>query len=290
MSLYSMTGYGVSRRKIDKTEVKVEMRSVNSRFLEINMPMPRKLRPYEIDLQNLLKKKLNRGKVEVRISMEEPFSQGKDFEIDYGMIDALKELIASGKLPLEEKFTLRDLLALEGAVVLKDKAEADYEEPLKEGFLQALDNLLLSREREGEALKNHMTRLLYELESHLKLIREKMPLWKKTYSENFRNRLMELLEDKSLIQEERLEFELALFSEKKDIEEEIQRALTHVEAFKRDLDQAGPHGRKLDFLVQELLREINTMGSKSAAYDLTKEVIEAKTVLEQIREQLQNVE
>lgn len=290
VSLYSMTGYGISRLKSENTEIKVEMRSVNSRFLEINLRMPRSFSVYEMDLKKLLQQSLHRGKVDVMIDIQRPLSERNTLEIDYDLINQLKNLIASDKLPLEDKFSLGDLLAFEGALVFKEKEDKKSEKLIKESFSAALENLILSRQREGEALKEHIISLLNELETQLLLIQKKAPFWKKTYRENFQNRLEELLQDKSLIQEDRLEFELALFAEKKDIEEELQRSLTHVEAFKKDLTQGGPHGRKLDFLVQELGREINTMGSKSANYELTREVIDAKSVLEQIREQLQNLE
>lgn len=290
VNLYSMTGYGVSKIKRENTEIKVEMRSVNSRFLEINLRMPRSFSAYEMDLKKLLQQGLHRGKVDVMVDIQRPLSERSSLEIDYELIDQLKNLMASDNLPLEEKFSLGDLLALEGALVFKEKDDNQSEKLLKESFSAALESLISSRQREGEALKEHLIHLLKELETQLVLIQKRAPLWKKTYRENFQNRLEELLEDKGLIQEDRLEFELALFAEKKDIEEELQRSLTHLEAFKKDLIQDGPHGRKLDFLVQELGREINTMGSKSANYELTREVIDAKSVLEQIREQLQNLE
>lgn len=288
--LNSMTGYGLCKLKSENTEIKVEMRSVNSRFLEINLRMPRSFLALEMDLKKLLQKKLQRGKVDVTIDIDRPPSERKVLEIDYGLIEQLKTLISSEEIPLEDKFSLGDLLSLEGALVFKEKEDNKMGGLIKECFAGALENLILSRQREGQALENHINSLLNDLEKQLLLIQKKAPFWKKAYADNFRSRLEELLEDKNLIQEERLEFELALFAEKKDIEEELQRSLTHVEAFKKDLAGPSPHGRKLDFLVQELGREINTMGSKSAAYELTREVIEAKSVLEQIREQLQNLE
>lgn len=288
--LYSMTGYGLSKLKIDNTEVKVEMKSVNSRFLEINFRMPRSFLSYELELKKLLQHRLNRGKLEVMIEVYRPSSEKTELEIDYGLIDQLEELTRSGKLPLEEKLTLRDLLAFEGALVFREKEDVTIEALIRECFNHALTELLLSRQREGEALREHISGLLCLLDDQLQRIYLRAPLWKKTYKDLLRSRLEEILEDQNLIQEERLEFEIALFADKKDIEEEPQRALTHVEAFRKDLAAPGPHGRKLDFLVQELGREINTMGSKSAAYELTREVIDAKSVLEQIREQLQNLE
>lgn len=290
MTTFSMTGYGLHEVERGGLGLKVEMKSVNQRFLESNIRMPRNFLHLEMDLKARLQEKLSRGKVDVFINITSNQAQNRDLIIDYDLIKELSGLLEDESLPLERTFSLRDLLSLEGALTFKDKKNEDQEALLQECFDGALDELLQSRAREGQALKQHLEELLEDLTEVISSIEKRGPKWKEVYRQGFRERLAQLLEDEKIINDERLEFELALFTDRKDIEEEVARTQAHLEAFKKDLEGPGPHGRRLDFLVQELVREVNTMGSKSGMYDLTKEVIEAKSLLEQIREQLQNLE
>lgn len=286
--LSSMTGYGRHSHKTEEIEIKIEMKSVNSRFLELNLRLPRRFFYLEMELKKKLQERLHRGKVDVFIELRSPASSFRDLRVDHEMITKLKEIKAQHDLaPL----SMSDLFNIDGALEWSDKdADKETEALLLSTFMKALEELTLSRKREGEALKIHLDSLTRELKGHLEKIQEDASSWKEEYHQNFRARLATLLEDKSLIHEERLEFELALFAEKKDIEEELQRASTHVKALESDLAGEAPHGRKLDFLLQELLREVNTMGSKSASASLTKEVIASKSILDKLREQIQNVE
>lgn len=289
-NIFSMTGYGLAQVEKDGDEIKVEMRSVNSRFLDFNIRMPRIFFSQELRLKNLLQERISRGKVDIYVNLRASKFLKRDLFIDYPLIEQLGKLVEDGRLPLEEKFTLGDLLSIDGALVFEDKKSDVLETMLEEAFSEALDGLVEARRREGRGLKAHLLQLADSFESILEEIASKAPQWKKSYREAFTRRLEELILDKNLVDKDRLEFELALFSDKKDIEEEVNRSFTHIKAFREDLEREGPHGRKLDFLAQELGREINTMGSKAAEYELTRYVIEGKALLEQIREQLQNLE
>ncbi len=288
--IYSMTGYGLGQVEKEGDEVKVEIKSVNSRFLDVNIRMPRIFLALELDLKKRLQERVNRGKIDIFINIRASKFLERELVIDYSMIEQFTSLLEDDRLALNTSLSLKDLLDIEGALVFREEKSPVLQEMLLEAFDQALEALLASRVREGQGIKGDLIELLFNLEQVVDDIASKSSQWKEIYRQSFKRRLEELLEDKSVIDQNRLEFELALFSEKKDIEEEISRSLTHIKAFKEDIDQEGPHGRKLDFLVQELGREINTMGSKAAEYELTKHVIEAKTILEQIREQLQNLE
>ena len=287
---YSMTGYGLCQLDSQGLDVKVEMKSVNSRFIEVNIRMPRNYLSMEMELKRRLQEKVSRGKVDIFVNITVSQSLGRELLIDYDLIDKVSELINNERLPLERTMSITDLLSLEGALVFKDKKNELVEAMIIQSFDGALDCLIKSRKREGQALSQHIEGLLFDFENLIQKIDRMAPEWKHIYRQGLRDRLSELLEDEKIINEERLEFELALFTDKKDIEEEVARSLAHIQAFKKDLAGPGPHGRKLDFLIQEMVREINTMGSKSGLYDLTREVIEAKSLLEQIREQLQNLE
>ncbi|NLY72099.1 MAG: YicC family protein [Tissierellia bacterium] len=287
---YSMTGYGLCQLDSQGLNVKIEMKSVNSRFLEVNIRMPRNYLAMEMELKRRLQEKISRGKLDIFINITASQSMDRELLIDYELIEKVSGLINDERLPLEKTLSFRDLLSLEGALVFKDKKNELVEAMIIEAFDGALESLMESRKREGQALGQHIEGLLFDFETLIQGIKEMAPQWKNVYRQGLRDRLSQLLEDEKVINEERLEFELALFTDKKDIEEEVARSLAHIKAFKKDLAGPGPHGRKLDFLVQELVREVNTMGSKSGLYDLTREVIEAKSLLEQIREQLQNVE
>ena len=286
--LSSMTGYGRHSQQFEQTEMKVEMKSVNSRFLELNLRLPRRFFYLEMELKKRLQEKLHRGKVDIFIELRSPASSFKELQVDDALIRHLKNIEGEhGLAPLG----IGDLLAMDGALEWTEKeADEGIEEALLQCFMKALDELLASRQREGQALETHLEQLTKDLQGHLEEIQANAQQWKLDYHESFKERMETLLEDKSLISEDRLEFELALFAEKKDIEEELQRAATHVKALDQDIHGEAPHGRKLDFLLQELLREVNTMGSKSASAALTKEVIGAKSVLDKLREQIQNVE
>lgn len=287
---YSMTGYGLCQLDSQGLDVKVEMKSVNSRFIEVNIRMPRNYLSMEMELKRRLQEKVSRGKVDIFVNITVSQSLDRELLIDYDLIDKVSELINNERLPLERTMSITDLLSLEGALVFKDKKNELVEAMIIQSFDGALDCLIKSRKREGQALSQHIEGLLFDFENLIQKIDRMAPEWKHIYRQGLRDRLSELLEDEKIINEERLEFELALFTDKKDIEEEVARSLAHIQAFKKDLAGPGPHGRKLDFLIQEMVREINTMGSKSGLYDLTREVIEAKSLLEQIREQLQNLE
>ncbi|MGN0588267.1 MAG: YicC/YloC family endoribonuclease [Ruminiclostridium sp.] len=289
----SMTGFGREHKVIDGREYLVEIRSVNSRYYEFTAKLPRQYMYLEEKLKTLLKEKISRGKVEVSLSVYN--IKGKETAVTVN--DLVVENYVTAMREAGEKFGLKDDLSLNSIFKMTDafnvvRADVDEEEiwlAVKETAEGALDKFVKMRETEGEKMKADILEKLSNIEAMIEKVCEYSPETVKAYRERLMAKMTEILENKQ-IDEQRILLEAGIFAEKIAVDEETVRLKSHFEQFRKMLDTEELVGRKLDFLVQELNRETNTIGSKAQDLRITRIVVDVKSEIEKIREQIQNIE
>jgi uncharacterized protein (TIGR00255 family) len=287
-----MTGFGRAESAGPPWAFALEVQSVNHRFLEVRARLPRRWSGLEPRIQQAVQQRFARGHFEVKLeqrSQEGSRALRVDLDLARQYVDALKtlqrELALPGEVSLEMLAGQRDLVAVE-------EAEENLEEiwaALEPVLAEALEALAAMREREGAALAAVLERHLTEVEGGLGRVRERTPEVVRLQRDRLRERVRELLEGR-LPDPERLEQEVALLAERGDIAEECDRLESHLGQFRHALGEPGPQGRRLDFLLQEINREVNTIGSKAADAPIAREVVGLKTSVERLREQVQNLE
>ncbi len=295
----SMTGYGRAQRLAEGRDVLVEIRAVNHRYYEFSARLPRTAMYLEEKLKTLLNGKIARGKVEVAVTLTRP--DGKDAQIVVnrsvaeGYVNALRamnlEIGSADHAWMEDDLTLSSLLRLPDVftVTKEQDDEAVIWEIVSATAQEALASFLEMRRVEGERLAADLTGKLTGLEQMLGEIEAIEPGVAESYRERLYNKLTELLAD-TQIDQQRILTEAAIFAEKTAIDEETVRLHSHIAQFRELLGSAEPVGRKLDFLVQEMNREVNTIGSKAQELRITKLVVDMKSEIEKLREQIQNIE
>ena len=288
----SMTGYGKAQEQTFLGLITVELVSVNHRNLDIRLKLPESCRVLEIDLRGLVKKTLRRGHLDGFVKIERDEAAVEEISLNLPMATAYFNEITK----LHEALNLDapvDISWILGKPDVWQSPPAPETEQLRTALLpvfeEALRALNRSREQEGAALKRFFENKLREIESVLKEIEAFMPRLPHLVKESLSKKLAELQQDPSL-NPDRLAQEVAYLAQRADIAEEVSRFGSHLKAFREKIAAPEVSGRELDFTVQEMNREVNTMGSKSVAYDLSARVIRLKELLNQIREQVQNVE
>ena len=295
----SMTGYGRAQRLADGRDVLVEIRAVNHRYYEFSARLPRTCMYLEEKLKRFLNGQVARGKVEVAVTVTRP--DGKDAQIAVnrsvaeGYVNALRalneQLGEGGSLWLEDDIRLSALLRLPDLFTVTK--EQDDEEQVwavvSDAAAEALQSFIAMRQTEGERLAADLLAKLDGLEKMLNQIEEIEPSVAESYRARLFTKLQELLAD-TQIDQQRILTETAIFAEKTAIDEETVRLHSHIAQFRELLASAEPVGRKLDFLVQEMNREVNTIGSKAQELKITRLVVDMKSEIEKIREQIQNIE
>ncbi len=290
----SMTGYGSTNISIENISMEIIIKSVNGKFLETRFSLPQVYMALENDLKKKLKNNISRGFVSIYLNRH-VLKKSKnvyfktDTELAKRYISSYKKLSKDLKIDFEPdlKFITQqmEVISLEEKSVLS----AIEKKTLFRGFEKALQILDREREREGRFLCKEIKSFTRALEQNLKSIEKLRDRSQKFLKEKYTQRLKELMHGEYLDQG-RLAQEIAILVDKADITEEISRLREHLRQFQKLLDIPGFKGKKLDFYTQELLREINTIGSKSYTSELTKYVVEAKSMIEKIREQVQNIE
>ncbi len=289
----SMTGFGRGHEVLNGRDITVEIRAVNHRYYEFSSRLPRAYTFAEEKLKSLLQGRISRGKVEVSVQVQnvtavsEKITANKEVIADY--VAALREI--------KEELSLTDDLSLSAVMRLPDaftvvKAEVDEEqlwEDLKTVTEQALASFIGMRETEGERMKADISARLTTIEGNVDFIESRSPIIVENYRKRLYDKMCEVLEGKN-IDENRILLEAGIFSEKTAVDEETVRLRSHIAQFREMLESAEPIGRKLDFLVQEMNRETNTIGSKVQDIEVTKIVVDQKSEIEKIREQIQNIE
>ena len=290
----SMTGYG--RGEVEEGGLKwvVELRSVNHRFLEVSSSLPRHLWALEDRVRKLIKSRLARGRVDVQFSWEGRAERPWTVRLDPAMTAQINSLLTSltEMLPEPEPVRLSHLLHFADLIVAREKQTQDIEEiwlAISAALAQALEALEVMRGNEGAALAEETLSHLHQVRQELNQIKTQAELVPGLWQERLKTRLEELLAE-APVDEGRLVQEIAFLAERRDIQEELTRLESHIAQFQEALAGPGPVGRKLEFLLQEMLRETNTIGVKAGDLDISQAVVAIKGLLERLREQVQNIE
>ena len=291
--LRSMTGFGREHIMFEGREILVEIKSVNSRYYEFSSKLPRAYGYIDEKLKTLLANKISRGKVEVSVSI---FNQvGTDAEIEVN--EPLARQYVEALRGVSETLNLRDDLSLTSIMRFSDvftvkKTIEDEEtvwEQVKQVAQAALDKFITMRETEGAKMHDDIASRLQFIEDTVAKIEAQSPETTKAYREKLFAKIKAVVEDRS-IDDARVLTEAAIFSEKTAVDEETVRLRSHLSQYRSLIEQDIPVGRKLDFLTQELNREVNTIGSKCQDLEITRMVVDLKSEIEKIREQIQNIE
>lgn len=289
---HSMTGFGASEKRLRSGLCRVELRSVNSRFFEFSSKLPSELQFLEGDIKATVHRMVPRGKVHAFISLGGAL-EGNEARLDEAKARryvAVLERMAK-KLRLERGLAVRDLLALPGIFVYGSNGRdaGALWEKVRPILGKALQQLLLAKGREGRALVADISRRLKRIEADVNEIGREAASYSARAFEKLRERAALLLQDLT-VDKDRLMKEVALLAEHADITEELVRARSHAALLTRILRERGAIGKKLDFTLQEIFREVNTMSAKASSFGVSHRVIQIKTELERIREQIQNIE
>ncbi|WP_429951241.1 YicC/YloC family endoribonuclease [Enterococcus sp. AZ101] len=292
----SMTGFGKETFLNDTYQIDVEIKSVNQRFLDIQLRMPKEINPYEMAIRQLMKETLQRGRIEAYINIKQTGSGNKEVLVHWDLIHQLlgevqQELTAHyPETVFDPAQTTNQLLNNSDYVEVTEKQEVDETFGLLvlETVKKAVERIDASRLQEGQKIQQVLTIYCQDFINLVHELTDFVTVYEKEYREKFETKLNDLLG--SQVDETRLLTELAILLEKGDIHEELDRLAIHVTKLQELLCQAEPVGRELDFLIQEMNREVNTVGSKSSSIEIKNIVVQLKTILEKIREQIQNVE
>lgn len=291
----SMTGFGKAQAQTNQVAIDIEIKTVNQRFLDIQFRIPRILNEAEHRLRNATKNHLARGRVDVFITVTERAQHAKEVMIDWETITAIVE---EAEQESERRFGVPIAKqALVQSLIMQDQFFVMHEQPIEEDqflpvvlatFDEALLAVAASRQQEGLLLKKIMQEQKAALASTLEQLRGFYQTYEQEYQERLTKKIIERLDQAA--DEARLLTEIALLIERGDIHEELDRLTVHLLKLDQLLAKTEPVGRELDFLIQEMNREVNTIGSKSAVIEIKNEVVQLKTILEKMREQVQNVE
>jgi uncharacterized protein (TIGR00255 family) len=289
-----MTGYGRGETKSDSTNFVVEMKSVNHRYNDIIIRMPKKLSVLEERIRKLIKSSIKRGRIETYISIVE--SGETDIKIAPN-VDLVKQYYASLK-EIKNEIGLKDEITLSQLTSFPDVFKVENEEQdeeliwqsLKPAINDALSSLIHMRKIEGSKLAEDIKNRGKKIYDIVKSIESRAPQIVKEYRDKLMDRVKELTDGTVEIDENRIAVEVSIYADRSNITEELVRLCSHLEQLNAILDESGAIGRKIDFLIQEMNREINTIGSKSSDIEISSAVIEVKSELEKIREQVQNIE
>jgi len=292
--LISMTGFGRGEATENGIKATVEMKSLNSRYLDISVRLPQRLQHKELAAKDLIKQSISRGKVNVTVHITQQETGEPHLSVDREKVTGYMKLLKQLKetAGIEDEVTLRTLINFGDVFVSNEDDEETLEEAwqvTQKALSEATDTLVEMRTQEGSQLKNDLASRIHAIEEQLDMIAElskrRMPEAKKKLTE----RIRQMVDDDNL-DPDRLEMEIAILVDKMDVTEEIVRLRSHLKFFLEALGQGNSVGRRLNFLSQEINRELNTIGSKASNSEMAQYVVKGKENLEQIREQVQNVE
>ncbi|HCO19223.1 YicC/YloC family endoribonuclease [Gudongella oleilytica] len=292
--LKSMTGYGKGEASSSGFRIKVELKSVNNRYLDITVKLPRYLIYLEESIKKLIKEKLGRGKVDVFINLDFESISSLEVKVDIPLAMNFKNALSDLKdqLQIEDSIRLSNILSIPDVIRTekRDLDEASVWETLRSAIDSALSQIVVMRESEGQQLKLDMLEKLGKIEEITSEVKIRSPLVVEEYRRKLNERIAALLEEPAIIDQDRLAMEVAIYADKSSIDEELTRMNSHIAQFRSIIEEDGAVGRKLDFLIQEFNREVNTIGSKSSDSIIVNKVVDLKSEIEKIREQVQNIE
>ena len=289
----SMTGFGSSSLELEDCSIDIEIKSVNNRYLDFNFSMPSYLNFMLEDMKSLIKNKLKRGRVEVYIKIKKYQLSVDSVDINYELAQKIKEKLDSlnQKLDMRSDISVRDLIKYDDVMTFtyKDLDNEFLHDNILKVLDEAVNKIYSMRSIEGDNLREDLSTNLSKIEDQISKISSLTENSVKEYRENLFNKISELL-DEEKIDKDRMYLEVALMADKADINEELKRFDSHIVQFKSTMDIKDCIGRKLDFIIQEMNREINTISSKSNDESISVCVIEVKSLIEKLREQVQNIE
>lgn len=291
----SMTGFGSGTATKDGITCTVEIKSVNARFLDLFIRSPKQMNPFESIIRGMVQDRINRGKVEVSVSIQDAGERPKTFTINSVLRKQIQELLVQEefyddpkKVPLQAVNSISNDWIQQQDTPIAEEVLSDI---VKEATSSALDALIAMRAVEGEHIQQDLVDRIVTLENIISQIDTNKAVAVEAYREHIRSKIQEYLVSlEASISEERFLQEIAILADKTDITEEIVRFSSHVVQLKNTLTDKNPIGRKVDFIMQEMNREVNTIGSKAIDSNITEFVVQLKCELEKIREQVQNVE
>ncbi|MFC1749937.1 YicC/YloC family endoribonuclease [Pseudomonadota bacterium] len=286
--ILSMTSFARREKETEFGNLRWELRSVNHRYLDVSLRMPEELRVLETKVREQVAKRLSRGKVEcgLRFTASE---ENRDFAIDHEAVKRLGNAMreATTLISNPAPVNMLDVLRWPGVMQVEEPDRGPLYEEAMTLLDEALDDMVANRSREGDKLKTVIEQRCTAIDGLVVQVNERLPSLREALRKKLEDRLGELKEQ---LEPGRLEQELALLAQKMDVDEEVDRLTAHVQEVRHVLGRDEPVGRRLDFLMQELNREANTLASKSIDADVTKVSVDLKVLIEQIREQVQNIE
>lgn len=291
--IYSMTGYAAVSEELPLGTLSVEIRSVNHRYLDVQFRLPDEFRSFEPGLRELVAARLTRGKVECRLGLQKTVASQVSLQLNTPLLEQLVDLDRHVRrhLPSAASLTVSDVIRWPGVVETDAIPLEQLREQAQALMHRALEQFTASRAREGEKLKDLLIERVMRMEQLVEKVKPRIPQLVTAYQDRLSARLKDALKDgAATLDEDRVRQELVLFASKVDVEEELSRLITHLAEARRILADGGAAGKRLDFLMQELNREANTLGSKSVDIDTSQASLELKVLIEQMREQVQNIE
>ncbi|SNR81773.1 TIGR00255 family protein [Methylobacillus rhizosphaerae] len=287
--IYSMTGYASVEHEVSNGVLVLELRSVNHRYLELQLKLDDNVRIFEPQIRELISTRLKRGKVECRINLAHRAVEQRQVQLDETVLHQLAQMTVSVQrhFPESRPLSVSDILRWPG-VVLGESADPEaLGSAIRDSLLEAVKQMTEARAREGVKLKTIILDRLAEMEVLVGKVRPVLPEQVKAYQERLTAKLREVF---GVADEERIRQELTIFAQRIDVDEELSRLGAHVAEVKRILEVGSPAGKQLDFLMQELNREANTLASKSVSTEVSQAAMTLKLLIEQMREQVQNIE
>jgi len=284
----SMTAFGSAKKMSVSGVYYCELRSVNHRYLDTNFRLPEELRPFESKFRELIGKELHRGRIDCSIKRDESESS-VETELDMNAVQSLLQMANKvSSLSTEvEPLTTSDILRWPGGLQTPEADATELKNDTESLLHSALEQMKEARKNEGNKLKALVSKRVNEMNEITQAIQIRLPELQQQYRQRLDDKLASVREN---MDEARVEQEMVLFLNKSDVMEELDRLFVHFDEVKKTLNSDKPQGRRLDFLMQELNREVNTLGSKSQDAVLTQQSVELKVLIEQMREQVQNIE
>ena len=292
--ILSMTGFGRAEDSFDGKKYSIEIRSVNNRFCETSFKYPKFLFSRDFELKEIIKQKISRGKININLNIENGSDSDLNLIVNKEATKSYLKILKSLKKTIgtKEKIRLDHLLNFSDVFTTQQEQDIDEKEYVFIcGLLNnAIDDLMNMKKKEGDFIRRDIVKRIDLIESETSVVnnlsRERIPRAKELFKEKVRS----VIEDQSIIDEKRLELELTLLSDKLDVTEECTRLKSHISYFRECIDSEKPMGRRLNFLLQEMNREVNTIASKIMDSEISQKATILKEELEKIREQIQNVE
>jgi uncharacterized protein (TIGR00255 family) len=284
-----MTGFAALEQSLDSATLLLELRAVNSRYLDLHFKLDENIRSLEPTIRELIGAQLSRGKIECKLNLIQRVQSNQAAQLDEALMQQLAAMQAKAKVsfPYSQELSVADILRWPGVMLSNNLSSDTLVEDVKKLVTAGLQALNDARAREGEKLKTLVLERLSQIEVLVEKVKPLLPALTKEYQVKLEAKLNESIKN---VDQERIAQELVLFAQRIDVDEELTRLTTHVSEVKRILNSNAPAGKRLDFLMQELNREANTLGSKSVSVITTQVSMELKVLIEQMREQIQNIE